>query len=93
MSNLYLFDRIKIHVLTDSMKDINLEHDDIIIIKIEEALSFYEDLLLCSSVHIKNEYLTAISNGQLVCLKILDNKVTWEDLNELNSMRKYYSEL
>ena len=93
MSDVCLYHRIKLHVVTDSMKDVSLEYDDTISIKIEEVLSFYNDLLHCSSVHIKNDYLTAMSNGQLVCLKILDNKVTWEELNKLNAMRNYYSEL
>lgn len=93
MSDVCLYHRIKLHVVTDSMKDVSLEYDDTVTIKIEEVLSFYNDLLLCSSVHIKNDYLTAMSNGQLVCLKILDNKVTWEELNKLNAMRNYYSEL
>lgn len=93
MSNICLYHRIKLHVVTDSMKDVDLEYDDIISIKIEDILSYYNDLLCCSSVHIKKDYLSAMSNGQLVSLKILDSHITWEDLNQLNAIRNYYSGL
>jgi len=93
MSNICLYHRLKLHVVTDAMKDVDLEYDDIITIKIEDILSHYNDLLYCSSVHIKKDYLTAMSDGQLVSLKILDSHITWEDLNQLNVIRNYYSGL
>ena len=93
MTDICLYHRIKLHIITDSMKDVSLEFDDVISIKVEDVLSLYNDLLYCSSVHINKEYLTALSDGQLVSLKILDSHVTWEELNQLNAIRNYYSRL
>ena len=51
------------------------------------------DLANISFLKFDNKILTATSKGQLLCMKILNDSITWFHLNQLLNMRKYYSEI
>jgi len=80
--------KIKIHMVTDVLKDSRLNFNDIIFLNVFELLYHYESLKKCSNVILNGKRLTATTEGDLLSLKILSENLTWKDLIDLNHTRK-----
>tara|TARA_B000000557_G_scaffold261604_1_gene260882 strand:- start:139 stop:426 length:288 start_codon:yes stop_codon:yes gene_type:complete len=85
--------KLNVLVITDLNDNVDQDFNSIITLSILEVLEYLNDLANISFLKFDNKILTATSKGQLLCMKILNDSITWFHLNQLLNMRKYYSEI
>ena len=85
--------KLNVLVVTDLDKNIEQEINSIVTLSVIEILEYLNELAKIGFLKFDKKILTATSKGRLLCMKILNDSITWIHLNQLLNMRRYYSEI